>query len=374
MWGAIGPLGGRSVMTRAIVLGAILSGLGLATPARADELSPKVQDAVNRGLKWFADTQHRDGHWEANGGQYPTSMTALAGMAMLMEGSTLREGKYADHLRRAVDWLMDRAQPNGLIGNPNNPTEAARYMYGHGFGMLFLASVYGEEEDGDRRKKLEKILTKGAEFTGKAQTDRGGWGYVSAADGGNFDEGSVTITQLQGLRAARNAGIVVPKSIIDKANKYLKDSTTPRGGVIYSLAHGGAAVGGERPPLTAAAVACAFSAGEYNSELAKKWLEFCRTTIPVGRGRIGHDEYLHYYYAQAMYILGENGYAKLFPKSSKEHQLTWSKYNRAMFDHITSSQNRDGSWSGGYIGPVFTTATYLTILQLDNATLPIYQR
>jgi hypothetical protein len=360
-------------MTRAVVFTACLSAL-LPAVVRGDELPPKVREAVDRGLKWFADNQNRDGHWEANGSQYPTSMTALAGMAMLMEGSTLREGKYADNLRRAVDWLMDRAQPNGLIGNPNNPTEAARYMYGHGFGMLFLASVYGEEEDGDRRRKLEKILTKGAEFTGKAQTDRGGWGYVSAVDGGNFDEGSVTITQLQGLRAARNAGIVVPKSIIDKANKYLKDSTTPNGGVIYSLAHGGAAIGGERPPLTAAAVACAFSAGEYNSDLAKKWIEYCRRAIPMGRGRVGHDEYMHYYFAQAMYVLGDDGYAKLFPKAAKDDQLTWSKYKKDMFDHLVTSQNRDGSWSGGYIGPVFTTATYLTILQLDNGNLPIYQR
>jgi len=343
-------------------------------PAQADEVPAKVRESIDRGLKWFADSQNRDGHWEANGGQYPTAMTSLAAMTMLMEGSTLREGKYSDQLRRAVDWLMDRAQNSGQIGNPNNPTEAARYMYGHGFGLLFLASVYGEEEDADRRKKLEKILTKAVEFTGKAQTTRGGWGYVSAADSSDFDEGSVTITQLQGLRAARNAGIVVPKSIIDKAVKYLEQSTTPRGGVIYSLAHGGAANGGERPPLTAAAVACAFSAGEYNSGLAKKWLDYCRTNIPIGRGRIGHDEYLHYYFAQAMYVLGDQGYARLFPKAAKDDQLTWSKYKAGMFEHILSSQNRDGSWSGGYIGPTFTTATYLTILQLENGNLPIYQR
>src|SRR6476619_6154398 len=111
-------------MFRRIVIAACLAVLAPAA-ARADELSPKVKEAVDRGLKWFADTQHRDGHWEANGGQYPTSMTALGGMSMLMEGSTLREGKHADNLRRAVDWLMDRAQGNGLIGNPNNPTEAA---------------------------------------------------------------------------------------------------------------------------------------------------------------------------------------------------------------------------------------------------------
>ena len=131
-------------------------------------------------------------------------------MTMLMEGSTLREGKYADHLRRSVDWLMDRAQNSGLIGNPNNPTEAARYMYGHGFGLLFLASVYGEEEDADRRKKLEKLLTKAVEFTRKAQTTRGGWGYVSAADGSDFHEGSVTITQIQAHYDPADLVIVSP--------------------------------------------------------------------------------------------------------------------------------------------------------------------
>lgn len=361
-------------MTRTAIAMSVVGLLLVTASARADEVPEKVKTAIDRGLKWFADQQNRDGHWEANGGQYPTAMTALAGMTMLMEGSTLREGKYADNLRRAVDWLMDRAQNSGLIGNPNNPTEAARYMYGHGFGLLFLACVYGEEEDADRRKKLEKLLTKAVEFVGKAQTTRGGWGYVSAADGSDFDEGSVTITQLQALRAARNAGIVVPKSIIDKAVKYLEQSTTPRGGVIYSLAHGTAANGGERPPLTAAAVACAFSAGEYGSGLAKKWLEYCKQNIPIGKGRIGHDEYLHYYLSQAVYVLGDNGYARLFPKAGKDDQLTWSKYKAGMFEHIVNSQNRDGSWSGGYIGPTFTTATYLTILQLENGNLPIYQR
>src|SRR5579885_588428 len=131
----------------------------LAPPAvRGEELPPDVQAAVDKGLSWLAKNQAPDGHWEANGGAYPTTMTALAGMAMLMEGSTIRHGKYADRIRKAVDWFMERSQRNGLLGNPNNPTESARYMYGHGYGMLFLAQIYGEEEDGDRRKKLEAIL------------------------------------------------------------------------------------------------------------------------------------------------------------------------------------------------------------------------
>jgi hypothetical protein len=355
----------------------VLLGLAISAPAtRADELPVKYRDVVARGLDWVAKSQHRDGHWDANGGQYPTTMTALGGMALLMEGSTMREGKYADNIRRAVDWLVERSQRNGLIGNPNNPTEAGRYMYGHGFSMLFLASVYGEEEDGERRKKLEDVLTRAVDFCIKAQTPRGGWGYVSSADGGGFDEGSVTITQVQGLRACRNAGIVVPKEGITKAHDYLEKCTTDRGGVIYSLAHGGGrAVGGERPPLTAAAIACMFNAGEYDSPLAKKWFNYCKTAIPIGQvGRMGHDEYTHYYYAQALYILGDSGYAKLFPKTDPKEHLTWAKYREQMFEHLKNTQNRDGSWTGGYIGPIFSTCVYLTVLQLDNSTLPIYQR
>ncbi|QVL34723.1 terpene cyclase/mutase family protein [Telmatocola sphagniphila] len=342
---------------------------------RAEEIKAEQQAMIDRGLKWLASTQSKgEGNWEANGGQYPTTMTALAGMCFLMEGSTLREGKYSPNLRRAVEWFMKRSQPSGLLGNPNNPTESSRYMYGHGFGLLFLASVYGEEEDERRRKDLERMLTKAVEYCGKAQTDRGGWGYVSASEGGNFDEGSVTITQLQGLRAARNAGIVVPKSIIDKAVKYLKDCTTSRGGIIYSLATGSAVSGQERPALTAAAVSCAFSSGDYSSDYAKKWIKYCKESIPVGKGRLSHDEYQSYYFAQAVYILGDDGYERLFPGSKKDDQLSWTKYKEAMFDYLKAGQSNDGSWSSGYIGNVFTTTVNLTILQLDKATLPIYQR
>ena len=361
-------------MSRITLIALAVAVFGFTPALRADEAKVDVQESIRKGLEWLAKNQNKsEGCWEAHGGQYPTTMTGLAGMAMLMEGSTMREGKYSQNIKRAVEWFMKRSQPNGLLGNPNNPTEASRYMYGHGFGLLFLASVYGEEDDDKRRKDLEKLLTKAVEFTGKAQTDKGGWGYVSASEGGNFDEGSVTVTQLQPLRAARNAGIVVPKSIIDKSIEYMKNSTTPNGGVIYSLANGGfAAAGGERPPLTAAAVASAFSQGEYKSDLAKKWLRYCQKNIPFGKGRMAHDEYQNYYFSQAMYVLGDEGWEKLFP--GEKNGMKWSEFRKGMFEYLKSTQAADGSWSGGYVGPVFATSINLTILQLENATLPIYQR
>src|SRR5713226_6087713 len=122
--------------------------------SRAEELDPKVKDCVNKGLDWLAKNQNRDGHWEAAGGQYSPAMTGIAGMALLAEGSTTREGKYANNIRKARDWFITRSQPNGLLCKPGG-IEAGRYMHGHGYALLFMASVYGEEEDGDSRRKLE---------------------------------------------------------------------------------------------------------------------------------------------------------------------------------------------------------------------------
>ena len=168
--------------------------------ARSEDVPQDYRETVRKGLEWLARQQARDGHLEATGGQYPITMTALGGMAYLMEGSTLREGKYRDNIRRAVDFLMSRAQKggtnDGMIGNPNIPGESGRYMYGHGFSMLFLATVYGDEEDNDRRRRLEDLLARAAKFSFNAQTVReinrggksvkfGGWGYVSAKEGSN---------------------------------------------------------------------------------------------------------------------------------------------------------------------------------------------
>jgi hypothetical protein len=139
-----------------------------------------------------------------------------------------------------------------------------------------------------------------------------------------------------------------------------------------------APAGGERPALTAAALACLFSAGEYNNDLVKKWFKYCRTAIPVGGGaRIGHDEYTHFYYATAVHFLGDDGWEKLYGPTSPEQRVTWTAYRRDMFERLAAGQNQDGSWAGGggfSVGPVYSTAIYCIIMQLDNGTLPVFMR
>ncbi len=345
---------------RLVALFALLSAALMASPtdAAAAARNPEVQRAVARGLEWLAGRQSGQGRagglgrWTANDGRYPTAMTALSGIALLCEGSTTTQGKYAPNIKRAVDYLVGRSQPNGLIGDPRYDD---RYTYGHGFAMLFLSQVLGEEEDIDRREELVDVLTRAVVFTGRAQTEAGGWGYVSAKDGHGFDEGSTTITQVQGLRGCRNAGIPVPREIVDKAIAYIQKCTLPDGGVQYNSRGGGG-----RPAITAAAIACLFNAGEYDSEYVPRLQQYCKRNLSnVSARGFGHWHYAHYYYAQVRY---------------REGSKSWEEYRDQIYARLVREANPDGSWSQGYIGPVYTTAINLTILQMENSALPIYQR
>ncbi len=338
-----------------LVVSCVVLATGSSAFAIKKKKDPKVTQVVTRALDYLAREQRRQGYWEANQGQYRVAMTALCGNALLAEGSTTTRGKYSKNIRLAVDYLLDMAQPSGLIGFKDD----YHYTYGHGFSMLFLSQTYGEEEDAERRSDLKRVLIKAVEFSAQAQTDKGGWGYVSAKDQPNFDEGSTCITQVQGLRACRNAGLPVPKEIIDKAKKYIQDCTTPEGGVQYSIRGGGA-----RPAITAAAVAAMFNAGEYGeSDHVKKMMEYCKQNVWPGKAGtsqlFGHWHYTHYYYAQVVYRLGDD---------------EWNKYFAEVGRDILAKQSANGSWKEGHVGDVYTTAINATILQLDNGYLPIYQR
>ena len=321
-------------------------------PAYAAKRDPKWEAAMDRGLKWIAKTQSTQGHWTAGG--YPTAMTALAGTALIGSGSTTTQGPYAKHIRKAVDFLLSKLRDNGLIGDPRNDN---RYTYGHGFSMLFLSQVLGEEQDEEVREEIVNACTKSVEFSVRAQAPTGGWGYVSTKDQPDFDEGSTTITQVQGLRGCRNAGIVVPGESIEKAKEYIYQCRNADGGISYSSRNRGSS----RPAITAAALATLYNAGAYDDKHVPQMLEYCKKNLQnlsEGPNSFGHWHYTYLYYSQVMYRQGET---------------EWAPFRDKLYNKIVSEQAADGSWTGN-IGPIYVTACNLIMLQLDKAYLPIYQR
>lgn len=342
----------RDVLRAAGVAG-LTAACGLAPrSASAAKHDAKWEAAIDKGLKWVAKSQNSSGHWTASG--YTTAMTALAGTALIGSGSTTVQGPFAKNIRKAVDYLLDVKfnRNTGLFGDQQDN----RYTYGHGFSMLFLSQVLGEEEDEERREQLIECLTKAVEFSGRAQTPSGGWGYVSAKDGNNFDEGSTTITQVQGLRGCRNAGIVVPGEIIDNAKEYIYGCKNADGGISYSSRNRGSS----RPAITAAALATLYNAGDYDSKHVPEMVEYCKktlTNLSDGPHSFGHWHYTYLYYSQVMYRQG-----------GKE----WDPFRDKLYNRIVSEQ-RDDHWEGN-IGAIYVTACNLIMLQLDKAYLPIYQR
>ena len=159
------------------------------------------------------------------------------------------------------------------------------------------------------QQKLHKVLSKAVALICKAQSGAGGWYYTPDS---RSDEGSVTVTQMQALRACRNAGIVVPKKTIDRAVGYIHKSANSDGGISYSM-HGG----GSRPPITAAAVAVLYNAGKYDDPMAKKALKYAVRHLPVNGSNNGHHYYAQLYLAQALYQTGDERWDKHYRKMSK---------------------------------------------------------
>jgi prenyltransferase beta subunit len=348
-------------MLRIVLAFVVVAGLFVtaARPCRADELYPKhlnarTQKAIKAGLDYLAKAQNQDGNWTAteDGVGYPTAMAGLAGMAFLAHGDTPSRGPYAQNIRKVELYLLSQARPSGLI---TSPAEAeGRSMYGHGFSLLFLSSVYGMETDPKTRDTLKKVINDALKLTARGQSAYGGWTYVPGAG----DEGSVTVTQMQGLRAASNAGFTVPKGTVEGAVKYLERCKTPEGGIEYSLGSGG----GARLAISAAAVATLYNAGEYDSKLADDCLDYVWKQFALHKGAwdkgSGHEFYTHLYAAQAFYQAGDKYWDAYFPSAR---------------DQLLAMQQPDGSFPGD-IGPVYGASIGLIILQLPYKFLPIYQR
>ncbi len=92
-------------------------------------------------------------------------------------------------------------------------------------------------------------------------------------------------------------------------------------------------------------------------------LKYARRNLDnISSQGFGHWHYAHYYYAQVMY---------------REGGEKWESYRDQIYARLVSEATEDRNgvcWNQGYVGTIYTTAINLTILQLDNDILPIYQR
>jgi len=306
--------------------------------------TPEVERAIARGLSWLARQQEKDGSFGSSS-QYGrhVGITALACLAFVGDGHVPGRGHYAKVVESGLDFVLRScSEQSGLIAAETSYGP----MYGHGFATLFLAEMYGMSPRPDLREKLQKAVT----LIIRTQNDRGGWRYHPVRADADL---SVTICQVMALRAARNAGIDVPKSCIDRSIQYVHDSQNPDGGFRYMLDSSGSMFA-----RSAAGVAALQYAGIHDDRAIRRGLSYLEKFMPGKTEEQTHYYYGQYYAAQAMYQAGGTH---------------WDAWWPAIRDELLSKQSPDGSWRGE-AGTEYGTAMALIILQVPKGLLPILQR
>ena len=312
-------------------------------------MTPATDEAIKNGLAWLAQGQNSDGSFGNGAYRGNIAVTSLAGLAFMSSGSSPGRGPYGPQIDKALAYVMRNTSPSGFIVVQATSTHGP--MYSHGFGTLFLAEAYGMTHRPEIRDKLQKAVR----LIIDSQNVEGGWRYQPVRNDADL---SVTICQINALRAARNAGLFVPKETVEACIRYVKRSQNTDGGFRYMLQAGATS----EFPRSAAGVVALQSAGEYDSKEVRDGIAYLRQfgqRLRPGGRRNNHYFYGQYYAAQAMWLEGGEPWAQWYP---------------AIRNELIDRQSVTGSWQDSGVCNEYGTAMALIILQIPNDYLPIFQR
>src|SRR5688572_6425647 len=229
--------------------------------SQAKLITPEASAAIDRGLAYLKKRQLEDGSFSTTGNGRNVAVVGLAGMAFLAQGSTPGRGEYGENIDRCIDFLLENIADSGLIAAPEGAARGP--MYGHGFALLFLCEVHGMTE----RPSLRDRIAAAVDLVVAAQNREGGWRYTPEPRDADV---SVTVCQVMALRAARNAGVAVPRETVDRSIAYVKQCQNADGGFRYMRADGPPDSGFAR---TAAGVVALYNAGLYEGPEISAGLE-----------------------------------------------------------------------------------------------------
>ena len=362
----------------------LLAGAGTAaaqvpTLHHGEAVPRDVREMYDRGLQYLANKQSDGGDW-SDGYQGPGT-TGMALMVFLAAGEDPDFGRYRNNVRRALRSII--SAQDGVTGYMGNS------MYHHGFAMLGLAEAYGAVDDRDlwstaepsgERSLGSALQSLGRRFVGgrliggpsagppsrrtigealelavrqavtaQKKNPLGAWRYSPEATDADT---SVSGAVLVGLLAARNAGIEVPDTAIEKAIAYYKSMTSDFGQVAYS-GMGGFGESTARSSIAALVYALARRKDLPQYSATVKYL----TQVPEPHSS-QYREYTRYYQAQALF---------------QGNVEAWGKWNKQLIRQLKASQRDDGSFTGQF-GASTSTSLSLLALALNYRLLPIYER
>lgn len=210
----------------------VATGPGAAIAARAapaTEISKKVKDPVEAGLKWLVKNQSPTGSWSFTIAPNPGDLdecratpTSMALIPLLRSGSTHQSGEYKEAISEGLSFLATQVKMSPAGGSFD---EKGATFYGHGITTVALCEAYARSRD----KRLAKAAQLAINYIVYAQDPMGGgWRYTPRQRG----DTSVTGWQVTALLLGADAGLNVPPQTLKGVTKFL-DSVQANSGAHY---------------------------------------------------------------------------------------------------------------------------------------------
>jgi hypothetical protein len=328
----------------------------------------ETEAAVKAALKWLADNQSADGHWDPRtheggketnvlgrdrqsaGSRADTAITGLALLSFLGSGYAHLDGPYHEDVRRGLEYLMRTQAADGNLGGNAAMFE---FMYCHAMATCALSEAYGMTRDQRLREPLERAIG----YTLAAQDPKGGgWRYRPGDAGDTSQLG----WQLMALKSAELAGIPVPEQTRQGIIRYLQSVSAGQYGGRASYRPGEQTT----RTMTAEALLCWQFLGLAREHPAcNEAGDYLLSELP-GEGT--YNLYYWYYATFSMYQL---------------QGVYWQRWNEALRTTLVNLQVKEGplagSWNtndlwGGHGGRVYTTALAALTLEVYYRFLPLY--
>jgi len=410
LWKRLVPLAAAG----ALALGALAAPAGGAeekkpekakdAPKWASAVKPKELSAnAKKGLAWLAAGQLESGAWTQ--GEESSQMggtkldkpsvadTCIAALALLRSGSSPKEGDYAKHLKKAVEFVcaeIEKSKENSLFVTETRGTRVQQKIgtYIDTFmACMLLSEVKGRMADEPGETRLTEALNKVVRKMSENQREDGTWGDQGWAPTVGQSMGT------RGLNRAKQAGAAVPEPALARAEGQARkqfDSASGKfaagpGDAGVALYGGASSLGGMRDSdntnrlkedkarevlktsknadeLKAAnQTIAAVEANREQLQAAEKVIvaKLDDQQFMAGFGNNGGEEFLsHLSIGESLVVRGG---------------ADWEKWDKAMTANMNHIQNGDGSWTGHHCitGRTFCTATALLVLMVDRAPVPL---
>ena len=353
------------------------------------------EQAVERGLDFLARHQFADGHWSlhafpAGGGpgyadavpgqmQADTAATGLSLLAFLGAGYTHMDNQHREVVRKGIDWLVAKQQPNGQLFALATDADRPARSYGHAIGAIALCEAYGMT--GDRKLRAPAAMAI-AWILDAQHPERGGWRYTQADDSPVWNKESDTSVSgwmLMAMKSARMAGLDVPAQAMQKVEYWLNMAQADRGARYMYNPYAGSSPEqrkGRMPNLamTAEGLLMRLYLGWDRNHIAMiRGADYLKQNLPqIGaRDQSLRDAYYWYYATQVMVLM------------QGDHWTTWNDRLRPM---LVQSQIAEGPLAGSWNperpvpdqwsssgGQLYVTTLNLLMLEVYYRYLPLFK-